>query len=106
MHEFGHIFGLDDEYPSADTGSRTVGTKVDHSDLAEKLIPGQKPVVAHHNENIMSNGEMVQPHHYVTFLDALGKMTKTEGKWDVRPYNHAGQKGDFPTPQPGDPVYA
>ncbi|MGD2078627.1 MAG: OmpA family protein [Chloroflexota bacterium] len=98
MHEFGHIFGLDDEYPSSDTGSRTVGTEVGHSQLAQDLIPGQQPVVAHHNENIMSNGEMMQPHHYVTFLEALGQMTDTLGKWDVRPYNFAGERGDFPTP--------
>ncbi len=98
MHEFGHIFGLGDEYPSADTGSRTVGTEVAHSDLAEELIPGQEPVVAHHNENIMSNGEMVRPHHYVTFLEALGEMTDTRGKWDVRPSDHSGELGDFPAP--------
>ncbi len=98
MHEFGHIFGLGDEYPSSDTGSRTVGTEVAHSDLAEELIPGQQPVVAHHNENIMSNGEMMHPHHYVTFLEALGIMTETPGEWDVRPYNMAGERGDFPTP--------
>lgn len=98
LHEFGHIFGLGDEYPTSDTGSRPVGTEVAHSELAQELIPGQEPIVAHHNENIMSNSEMVRPHHYVTFLEALGTMTDTLGKWDVRPYNRAGEMGDFPTP--------
>jgi outer membrane protein OmpA-like peptidoglycan-associated protein len=105
LHEFGHIFGLGDEYPSADTGSRTVGTEVAHSDLAERLIPGQEPVVAHHSENIMSNGELVQPHHYVTFLEALGQMSDSEGKWDVRPSDHTGEMGDFPEPS-GDTMNA
>jgi outer membrane protein OmpA-like peptidoglycan-associated protein len=93
-HEFGHMFGLGDEYPTADAGSRPVGTPVAHSALAEKLIPGQEPILARHNDNIMSNGEVVRPHHYVTFLEVLGAMTGTEGTWDVRPAAVQGP-GDF-----------
>jgi outer membrane protein OmpA-like peptidoglycan-associated protein len=95
-HEFGHMFGLQDEYPTPDGGSRDVGTRVAHSALAERLIPGQQPILAHHNEDIMSNGELVRPHHYVTFLEVLGVMTGTEGTWDVRPAAVQGP-GDFPT---------
>src|SRR5262249_22917758 len=61
-HEFGHILGLGDEYPTADATpptSRPVGTPVAHSALAQRLIPGQQPIVAHHDESIMSNGEVV-----------------------------------------------
>ena len=94
-HEFGHMFGLQDEYPTPDGGTRDVGTPVAHSALAERLIPGQQPILAHHNEDIMSNGEVVRPHHYVTFLEVLGVMTGTEGTWDVRPANPV---GDFPEP--------
>ncbi len=97
-HEFGHMIGLDDEYPTADAGARPVGTEVGHSALAQRLIPGQQPIVAHHDEDIMSNGEVVRPHHYVTFLEVLGKMTDTEGTWDVRPAVSA--PGDFPVPAP------
>jgi outer membrane protein OmpA-like peptidoglycan-associated protein len=105
LHEFGHMFGLGDEYPTPDGGSRDVGTKVAHSALAERLIPGQQPIVATDDESIMSNGELIRPHHYVTFLEVLGVMTGTEGKWDVRPGPAAGTgPGDFPVPPPGGPV--
>jgi outer membrane protein OmpA-like peptidoglycan-associated protein len=126
-HEFGHMFGLGDEYPEADqslaerlrrrltevvTGrpdtSRPVGTPVAHSALAERLIPGQEPILAHDSDNIMSAGETIRPHHYVTFLEVLGTMTGTAGEWDVRPGpGHSPQgPGDFPTPAPGGPVTA
>jgi outer membrane protein OmpA-like peptidoglycan-associated protein len=110
-HEFGHILGLDDEYPTADATpatSRPVGTPVDHSALAQKLIPGQQPIVAKHDESIMSNGEQVRPYHYVTFLEALGNMTGTSGTWGIEPGPGPGGKGpgDFPTPAPGGPVAA
>jgi outer membrane protein OmpA-like peptidoglycan-associated protein len=98
-HEFGHMFGLQDEYPTPDGGTRDVGTRVAHSALAERLIPGQQPILAHHDEDIMSNGELVRPHHYVTFLEVLGVMTGTEGTWDVRPAALQGP-GDFPAPAP------
>jgi outer membrane protein OmpA-like peptidoglycan-associated protein len=98
-HEFGHMLGLGDEYPTSDTGSRPVGTPVAHSPLAERLIPGQQPILARHDESIMSVGEEVRPHHYVTFLEVLGKMTDTEGEWDIRPAAVQGP-GDFPLPAP------
>lgn len=97
-HEFGHMFGLGDEYPTPDGGSRDVGTPVAHSALAQRLIPGQQPILAHHSDNIMSNGEAVRPHHYVTFLEVLGTMTGTEGTWDIRPA--AVGPGDFAAPAP------
>lgn len=116
-HEFGHILGLGDEYPIADPAlptsipdiarwfkevseGRVVGTPVAHSALAQRLIPGQQPIVAHHDESIMSNGELVRPHHYVTFLEALGNMTGTTGQWGIRPGPGPGGRGpgDFPLP--------
>jgi outer membrane protein OmpA-like peptidoglycan-associated protein len=96
-HEAGHMLGLGDEYPTADGGHRDVGTPVAHSALAERLIPGQQPIVAKHSENIMSTGTDVKPHHYVTFLEVLGVMTGTAGHWDIKP---AAPVGDFPTPTP------
>jgi outer membrane protein OmpA-like peptidoglycan-associated protein len=98
-HEFGHMFGLGDEYPTPDGGSRDVGTPVAHSALAQRLIPGQQPILAHHSEDIMSNGEVVRPHHYVTFMEVLGKMSDTEGTWDIRPAPTSGP-GDFTAPTP------
>ena len=48
----------------------------------------------------MSNGEVVRPHHYVTFLEALGNMTGTTGPWGIRPGPGPGGRGpgDFPLP--------
>ena len=87
--------------PDAATAARaTSAPRSRHSALAERLIPGQQPILAHHSENIMSNGEAVQPHHYVTFLEVLGKMTGTEGTWGIRPARHADGPGDFPAPSP------
>ena len=99
-HEFGHMLGLGDEYPNA-TGGRAAGTPVAHSALAERLIPGQQPILATDNENIMSVGETMQPHHYVTFLEVLGSMTKTEGQWTIGPGPGSSSSrgpGDFPVP--------
>ncbi|NJL85811.1 MAG: hypothetical protein HC886_07285 [Leptolyngbyaceae cyanobacterium SM1_1_3] len=106
LHEFGHMFGLGDEYPTPDGGSRDVGTRVAHSALAETLIPGQQPIVAHHDESIMSNGEVIRPHHYVTFLEALGTMTHTTGQWDVGPGAGPTGPGDFPMRGADEPVPA
>ncbi|MEL6141798.1 MAG: DUF4157 domain-containing protein, partial [Bacteroidota bacterium] len=108
LHEFGHIFGLGDEYPTPDgpTSSRPPGTPVAHSALAQALIPGQTPIVAVHNRNIMSNGEDIQPYHYVTFLEVLGNMTGMTGQWSIGPGpgGHAHEPGDFPQRRPGDPI--
>lgn len=107
-HEFGHMIGLDDEYPTGDPATpggpataRPVGARPDHSALAERLIPGQQPIRAHHDESILSNGEQVRPHHYVTFLEALGTVTGTTGSWGVRPApSRVNGPGDFPLPVP------
>jgi outer membrane protein OmpA-like peptidoglycan-associated protein len=103
-HEFGHMLGLDDEYPTADPktaadppGVRPVGGAPTHAALVQSLMPGQQPVQARHNDNIMSNGEVVRPHHYVTLLEALGTTTGTTGLWDIAPASLHGP-GDFPTP--------
>lgn len=106
VHEFGHMLGLDDEYPTADPANpgdpateRPVGAAPTHSALAERLIPGQKPILAHHDESIMSNGDEVRPAHYVTFLEALGTITGTTGTWGVRPAPpKVTGPGDFPVP--------
>jgi hypothetical protein len=102
------MIGLDDEYPTGDPATpggpataRPVGARPDHSALAERLIPGQQPIRAHHDESILSNGEQVRPHHYVTFLEALGTVTGTTGSWGVRPApSRVNGPGDFPLPVP------
>lgn len=103
-HEFGHILGLGDEYPTADGATkRPVGTPVAHSALAQKVIPGQQPIVAHHDESIMSNGEEVRPYHYATFLEALGTLTGVTTGWDLRPGPGPGARGPGDFPAAADP---
>jgi outer membrane protein OmpA-like peptidoglycan-associated protein len=101
LHEFGHMFGLGDEYPNAGAG-RPVGTPVAHSALAQALIPGQQPIVATDSDNIMSGGETIRPHHYVTFLEVLGTMTGTTGQWAIGPGLGPASSGpgDFNVPKP------
>ena len=65
--------------PPRPASKRPVGTPVAHSALAQRLIPGQQPILAHHDESIMSNGEEVRPYHYVTFLEALGEHDRHHG---------------------------
>ena len=109
LHEFGHMFGLGDEYPNAGAG-RPVGTQVAHSALAQALIPGQQPIVATDSDNIMSAGQTIRPQHYVTFLEVLGKMTGTTGQWAIGPGLGPASSGpgDFnvPAPKPNGPQTA
>lgn len=95
IHEFGHAFGLDDEYatedrhgnPSGITGSgNPAGTQVDHDSLTQKMtdasnanLPG---AIAENNDNIMSFGNNVLPQHYSTFWEALTKVTAVS-EWSV-----------------------
>ena len=89
VHEFGHAFGLLDEYANKDKKGKagwisgtggTAGLETGHSKLAKKA--GVKAGSIYENsENIMSVGDKVKPQHYATFHDALCKATgKTEWK--------------------------
>ena len=101
------MLGLGDEYPNTGSG-RPVGTPVAHSALAEKLIPGQQPIVATDSDNIMAAGQTIRPHHYITFLEVLGTMTGSTGQWTIGPGlgKSSSGKGDFPIPRPGGPQAA
>jgi outer membrane protein OmpA-like peptidoglycan-associated protein len=72
VHEFGHAFGLDDEYG-------TVGTTPAHDDMSRAMtdasgahLPG---AVREHNAGIMSYGNEIRPRHYATFHNALETVT-------------------------------
>jgi outer membrane protein OmpA-like peptidoglycan-associated protein len=87
-HEFGHVFGLADEYVSNDvnpggsiTGSGSaVGTVVAHDELAKAI--GTSGAIAENNDDIMSLGNTVQPKHYATFGWALAQVTGID-EWVV-----------------------
>jgi hypothetical protein len=76
-HEFGHVFGLLDEYvtdASSPQGTGTpAGTVVGHSGLSENIGAGR--VQAERSANMMSLGNEVRAQHYGPFGWALGQLT-------------------------------
>jgi outer membrane protein OmpA-like peptidoglycan-associated protein len=84
-HEFGHMLGMPDEYSNATTGllggaqSKYVGL-VTSAGLAV-------PTFGEDTSSQMSNGVDVLPRHYVTFWEALAKMTVpdlTQADWSLK----------------------
>jgi outer membrane protein OmpA-like peptidoglycan-associated protein len=118
-HEFGHAFGLGDEYstaPAAGTaGTSTItgsggtsGTPADHDGLTKNMtdasgthLPG---AVHENNDNIMSFGNTVQPQHYSTFHAALVEITSISewalGAATARPSAPAGTGAPAPAATP------
>ena len=80
IHEFGHIFGLRDEYPE---GKRQNGDPVVQAPYLESVYGDKyKDTISTRvspGESIMSGGEKFEPHHYSTFLEALVRITETAG---------------------------
>ena len=113
VHEFGHVFGLTDEY--ANRSSKKMGAKLGaisgtggiageqagHGALAKKM--GVKSGAIYENsENIMAVGDKIKPQHYATFHDALCKCTAI-GEWKLgkawtrlKAMNEVMPVGDFP----------
>ena len=80
-HEFGHLFGLDDEYAAS---FRPTGSDAKHSATAANMGPkGPAGAKVESNDNIMSEGSNVRPQHYAVFLDALRKVTGLK-EWQLR----------------------
>ncbi len=78
-HEFGHIFGLADEYTEGDRGA---GKEARHSQMARDagVNTGAQ---TENSDNIISMGNTVRPQHYAPFANALNQLT---GKtWHVKP---------------------
>jgi len=116
VHEFGHVFGLDDEYANrsrkekdgtgAELGNISgtggiAGEQSGHGKLAQNS--GVKQGAIYENsENIMSVGDTIKPQHYATFHHALCECTgvndwklgkawsRLKGMQEVMPV------GDFP----------
>ncbi len=76
-HEFGHVFGLLDEYATEGTsftGTGTVpGTTVGHSGMSTAIGAGR--VQSENSDNIMSMGNVVRAQHYGPFGWALNRIT-------------------------------
>lgn len=76
-HEFGHVFGLVDEYVTEGTsfsGTGTAaGTEVAHSNMSEAIGAGE--VRSENSDNMMSMGNEVRAQHYGPFGWALHRLT-------------------------------
>lgn len=87
-HEFGHAFGLGDQYATSDTtgnptnitgtGAQT-GQAAAHDALTKQMLdkaghhlPG---AIFENNAGIMSGGNQVMAEHYSTFAEALRKVS-------------------------------
>lgn len=95
-HESGHMFGLDDEYTGS--GAYAAGKETEHTKVAADA--GYSGVQHGTSDTIMSMGKEVGPQHYVTFLDALKKVSGMTDwaigpKRAVKPPSGA---GDYPVP--------
>lgn len=82
-HEFGHVFGLLDDYVTDDLspgGTGTpAGTVVGHSPMSERIGAGQ--VQSENSDSMMSMGNVVRAQHYGPFGWALGRLTSK--KWKI-----------------------
>ncbi|HEY0918700.1 eCIS core domain-containing protein, partial [Devosia sp.] len=82
-HEWGHAFGLDDEYL---TGGTNIGDPVAHDAMAKAMTDaGGNPLpgaIKEHNAGIMSFGTEVRPRHYATFHHALTTVT-AQSPWSL-----------------------
>lgn len=118
-HEFGHAFGLGDEYatsPASGTAGSSLisgtgnqaGTAADHDGLTKNMtdasgahLPG---AVHENNDNIMSLGNTVQPQHYSTFHAALQQISGVSewalGAATARPTAPAATGTPAPAPAP------
>ena len=128
-HEFGHAFGLGDEYANTplvssglgrNTGTPQMGDDATHDTLVKQMQDaGGTPLagaVCEPTDSIMSVGNVVRPQHYATFHAALTEITAQSpwalgpptGRNDPLPGGAATETGpgDFPVPArgEGDPV--
>src|SRR4051794_17513615 len=93
-HEFGHAFGLGDEYASTPLvspgqtpaqGTPSMGDDATHDNLVKNMVDaGGHPLagaVCEPTDSIMSVGDVIRPQHYATFHAALSQITQPEGPW-------------------------
>jgi len=104
VHEFGHEFGLGDEYGTVGSRPRHDAWARDMTDASGAHLPG---AVREHNGGIMSFGNAIRPRHYAAFHHALQTVTaqspwalgERKPKWQVRmECGLPSPPGDFPLP--------
>ena len=108
IHEFGHSFGLDDEYGTVGTTPAQDATWRPMTDASGANLPG---TVREHNGGIMSFGNEIRARHYATFHHALQTITAKspwslgphKAKWQVRmDCGEPSPPGDWNVPGPDD----
>ena len=108
IHEFGHSFGLDDEYGTVGTAPDQDATWRPMTDASGAALPG---TVREHNGGIMSFGNEIRARHYATFHHALESVTAKspwslgphKAKWQVRmECGDPSPPGDWNPPGPAD----
>ena len=124
-HEFGHAFGLGDEYANTPlvssglgrgTGTPQMGDDATHDTLVKQMVDaGGTPLagaVCEPTDSIMSVGDVVRPQHYATFHASLTEIT-AQSPWALGPRTGRNDPlpggaatttgpGDFPVPARGD----
>jgi outer membrane protein OmpA-like peptidoglycan-associated protein len=96
-HEFGHAFGVGDEYANTplvspglgrNTGTPQMGDDATHDTLVKNMVDAGgvplKGAVCEPTDSIMSVGDVVRPQHYATFHAALTEITK-QSPWALGP---------------------
>jgi hypothetical protein len=79
-HEAGHMLGLGDENTDDDWPEGSELASVDYAGLV--LWYFGEVILRHDDDGIMSRGSVVEPYHYVTFLEALEELSGT-AEWEV-----------------------
>ena len=73
VHEYGHMIGLDDEYP--------VDGSISHAAMVQSALG--TVLVEGNTNDIMSAGNTIKKQHYITFLQALKDITNLQ-KWQFK----------------------
>ena len=84
-HEVGHMLGMPDEYSNATPGTLLGGMQARYDGLVTSAGLSV-PTYGEDTSSQMSNGVDVLPRHYVTFWEALGRMTSpdlTQADWSI-----------------------
>ncbi len=79
-HEAGHMLGLGDENTDDDWPDGSELASVDYAGLI--LWYFGEVILRHDDDGIMSRGSVVEPYHYVTFLEALEELSGS-AEWAV-----------------------
>lgn len=73
VHEYGHMIGLDDEY--------AVDGAIAHAAMVRSALG--TVLIEQTSNDIMSGGNTIEKHHYITFLQALKDITNLN-KWQFK----------------------